>query len=86
MRRRLLLIALVVIVVDGVVLVGTGRAAAPTTTTSTTTSSSTTIDYQIPNGLCLSCYYAPDPSTRTYRKVSAGTAGAVLGSSLANVG
>ena len=91
--RRARIVALVlagmlaITVLDGVLLVATGRAATMTTTaTSTTTSSSTTIDYQIPNGLCLSCYYAPDPTTRTYRKVPAGTAGAVLGSSLANVG
>ena len=80
-----LAVMLAITVLDAVLLVATGRAAT-TTTTSTTTSSSTTIDYQIPNGLCLSCYYAPDPTSRTYRKVPAGMAGAVVGSSLANVG
>ena len=80
-----LAVMLAITLVDGVLLVATGRAAT-TTATSTSTSSSSTIDYQIPNGLCLSCYYAPDPSSRTYRKVPAGMAGAVLGSSLSNVG
>ncbi len=61
-------------------------ATAATSTRTTTSMTSTTIDYQIPAGLCLSCYYGPDPTTRTYKKVPAGTAGAVLGSSLANVG
>ena len=61
-----LAVMLAITVLDAVLLVATGRAATTTTTTtSTTTSSSSTIDYQIPNGLCLSCYYAPDPSSRT---------------------
>ena len=80
-----LAVMLAITVLDAVLLVATGRAATATTTTttrSTTSSSSTTIDYQIPNGLCLSCYYAPDPTSRTYRKVPAGTGGAVVGGSL----
>ena len=81
-----LAVTLAITVVDAVLLVATGRAATTTTATSTTTSSSATIDYQIPNGLCLSCYYAPAPKSRSYRKVPAGMAGAVVGSSLSNVG
>ena len=77
---------LAITVLDAVLLVATGRTATTTTTTTTSATSSTTIDYQIPNGLCLSCYQLPDPTTRTYRKVPAGMAGAVRGTSLANVG
>ncbi len=79
-----LAVMLAITALDAVLLVATGRAA--TTTTTTTTSTSTTIDYQISHGVCVSCYYAPDPSSRTYNKVPAGAAGAVPGSSLANVG